>query len=96
MPPMASTSRANCWAERVVVPLKTMCSMKWGDAVDGEGFIAGAAVDPYAHGYRPEVGHALGEDEEAVGEAWWLRCRGGAGRRRTREEFSATVPGDWH
>jgi|GEM_PF-4177673 len=26
---MASTSRANWLAERVVVPLKTMCSMKW-------------------------------------------------------------------
>ena len=29
LPPMASTSRANCCAERVVVPLKTMCSRKW-------------------------------------------------------------------
>src|ERR1017187_9709281 len=29
LPPMESASRANCWAEREVVPLKTMCSTKW-------------------------------------------------------------------
>src|ERR1017187_4034011 len=29
LPPMESASRANCWAEREVVPLKSMCSTKW-------------------------------------------------------------------
>ena len=29
LPPMVSTSRAICEAEREVVPLKTMCSTKW-------------------------------------------------------------------
>ena len=37
LPPMESTSRANCWAERVVVPLKTMCSTKWEMPLSGGG-----------------------------------------------------------
>ena len=39
-----------------------------GDAVEVGGLVAGAGVDPDAHGDGAEVGHALGEDEEAVGE----------------------------
>ena len=39
-----------------------------GDAVDGGGFVAGAAVDPDTHGYGAKVRHALGKDEETVGE----------------------------
>ena len=40
-----------------------------GDAVEGEGFVAGAGVDPDAHGYGADVGDGLGEDQEAVGQA---------------------------
>ncbi len=45
-PPMESTSRANCWALRVVVPLKTMCSTKWEMPLRAGGLVAGAGADP--------------------------------------------------
>ncbi len=39
-----------------------------GDAVDLGGLVAGAGLDPDAHGDRAEVFHALGEDAEAIGK----------------------------
>ena len=65
---MESTSRANCWAEREVVPLKTMCSTKWEMPLSVEGLVARAGVDPDAHGDGADVGDGLGEDEQAVGQ----------------------------
>ncbi len=66
-----------------------------GDAVDGGGLVAGAGVDPDAHGDGAEVGHALGEDEEAVGErggADVAEVRGGRGEGGVFGEGY----GDWH
>ena len=48
-PPMESTERAISSAERLVVPLKTMCSMKWEMPFCSGGLAAGTRTDPDAH-----------------------------------------------
>jgi hypothetical protein len=47
------------------------------DAVLGEGFVAGAGVDPDAHGDGTDVGDGFGEDEQAVGQASPANAAGG-------------------
>ena len=51
-----------------------------GDAVEGGGLVAGAGVDPDAHGDGADVGHGLGEDEQAVGQAGAADVAGGWSR----------------
>ncbi len=53
-----------------------------GDAVEGESFVAGAGVDPDAHGNGADVGDGLGEYEQAVGQmgATDVAGRGEGGR----------------
>ncbi len=48
-----------------------------GDPVEGGGLVAGAGADPGAHGDAADVGHGLGEDEEAIGEHGLADVAGG-------------------
>ncbi len=48
-----------------------------GDAVGLGGFVAGAGVEPDAHGDRAQGGHAFGEDAEAVGQGGGADVAGG-------------------
>src|ERR1700724_2699763 len=68
MPPTESISRAMASAEPSSVPLKTMCSMKWGRPFSSGCSAARAVADPHAHGDRADVGHGLGEHHQAVGQ----------------------------
>ena len=72
-------------AERLVVPLKTMCSSEVGEAVFLGGFVARAGVDPGTHGNGAHVRHGLGKDEQAVGQNRPADvARGMGGDRRCR------------
>ena len=53
-----------------------------GDAVEGEGLVARAGIDPDSHGDGADVGDGLGEDEQAVGQAGAadVACGGCGGR----------------
>ena len=50
------------------MPLKTMCSTKWEMPLISSGLAAGAGLDPDTHGDGAEVFHALGENDQAVGQ----------------------------
>ena len=52
----------------IVVPLKTMCSTKWEMPLISGSFAARAGFDPDAHGDGTEMLHALGQDDQAVGQ----------------------------
>ena len=68
LPPMESTWRAISSAVRCLVPLKTMCSMKWEMPFDLRCLIARAGLKPNADRSRADVLHLLGNNGEAVGQ----------------------------
>ena len=65
------------------MPLKTMCSTKWEMPLSSATSCAGAGAHPYAHGDGADVLHALGEDDETVGQhgtadiSFFGHCDGG-------------------
>ena len=67
-PPIESTSEAIASAERLFVPLKTMCSMKWLRPVCSWFLVAAAPLHPHAHRDAAHVGHGFGEQRQTVGQ----------------------------
>ena len=61
-------ARAIVSAERVAVPLKTRCSMRWEMPAALLGLHARAGVHPDPHRHRPDVRHRLGDEADAVRE----------------------------
>ena len=64
-----------------------------GDAVEVGGLVAGAGVDPDAHGDGADVGHGLGEDEQAVGQAGAADVAGWRGGGAGGEGCGHAAPG---
>src|ERR1017187_6617300 len=48
-----------------------------GYAIEGEGLVARAGIDPDAHGDGTDVGNALGEDQQAIGQTSAADVAGG-------------------
>ena len=73
-------------ADRLVVPLKSMCSTKWAMPACSVRLVTRAARQPHADRDRSDVRHRFGHETKTVREGlaadaglgqgcWWERCR---------------------